>query len=309
MKATQNHLFRVRVLGTVACVFSSLACCSTLAAQPKITISAQRGHPGRVTAVLGRLSDTTNITAVQFDVNYDPNHVTLNAVTLPSFLTNHVLWSHELLPGLRRVLVFSQSNTKFRTNETLALLSFATPLGERVGSGPITPSNIFLSQPDAFQLQPVEARAGAVFVSQVARNPQNGEVLIFFPSVAGRRYVLQATADFKGWVNLSTNVAEADFIDLVDASGPSYPYRYYRLADYDSLLAGVLGDISHPIGGPANFKLTGWEGRTYEIQASTNLTNWVTIGTRSVTNGQILFQDSDAAVIPRRFYRLKSTGL
>jgi hypothetical protein len=46
-------------------------------------------------------------------------------------------------------------------------------------------------------------------------------------------------------------------------------------------------------------------GITYEVQASTNLTNWTIIFTnRADTNGFLLFNDPSSSTNPIRFFRL-----
>jgi hypothetical protein len=46
--------------------------------------------------------------------------------------------------------------------------------------------------------------------------------------------------------------------------------------------------------------------RSYTVEASTNLVNWLSLGMlTSTTNGLIKFQDQDAASFPARFYRIR----
>ena len=66
------------------------------------------------------------------------------------------------------------------------------------------------------------------------------------------------------------------------------------------------------IGGAAGgaFVLTGAgrSGHTYEIQATTNFTDWTVIGTQTVgTDGVFAFSDSTAPNFPNRFYRTRDT--
>ncbi|MDB6066801.1 MAG: hypothetical protein JWR26_3009 [Pedosphaera sp.] len=52
------------------------------------------------------------------------------------------------------------------------------------------------------------------------------------------------------------------------------------------------------------FKLSSTTNTGFGIQASTNLTDWIVIGSGTTdTNGLLLFQDTNAAGLPRRFYR------
>src|SRR6185436_15942063 len=105
-------------------------------------------------------------------------------------------------------------------------------------------------------------------------------------------YLIQATTNFVHWDNILTNLATSDFMDLIDADAAIYPYRFYRSALY-----AALGQVSSAtISSNANISLeiSGLNGRTYELQASTNLMNWQTIGTTITTNGAMSFTDPDA---------------
>jgi hypothetical protein len=55
--------------------------------------------------------------------------------------------------------------------------------------------------------------------------------------------------------------------------------------------------------GAFTFALHGVAGRTYDIQASTNLTAWVPVGTLVNSNTVTFFSDGDAVQFGRRFYR------
>jgi hypothetical protein len=54
------------------------------------------------------------------------------------------------------------------------------------------------------------------------------------------------------------------------------------------------------------FRITGLEGRTYIIQASTNLVHWEKLSTNTAVRGFINFTDPSASNFRQRFYRLKS---
>jgi hypothetical protein len=58
-------------------------------------------------------------------------------------------------------------------------------------------------------------------------------------------------------------------------------------------------------GGRIRFRLTGVAGRTYRIEASTNLMDWVPLGTcRPGQDGDCEIPASNARTYPFRFYRL-----
>ena len=52
----------------------------------------------------------------------------------------------------------------------------------------------------------------------------------------------------------------------------------------------------------------GGSGHTYEIQASSTLTNWTSLGTVTLgLSGPVAFTDTNAASFPNRFYRTRDT--
>jgi hypothetical protein len=47
-------------------------------------------------------------------------------------------------------------------------------------------------------------------------------------------------------------------------------------------------------------------GGKWDLQGSTDLLDWTTLGTITVTNPEMLFMDTAAAGLPQRFYRAVS---
>jgi hypothetical protein len=212
--------------------------------------------------------------------------------------------SREITPGMRRVLVYSSKNELLQTNGFNSSFGFNVAVGERVGSGPISPRNAVLASADAEAIEPVRLSSGTVFVTPVFRDPLSGVVNLFLPSMPQRRYLVQATEDFVRWVNISNIVATSDFMDLVDHDAPIYPHRFYRATSDDS--AGYVAFIVRSVNGSVSLELTGLDGRVYIIQASTNLLDWQDIGMREAIGGAFQFTDDMAGNLPQRFYRLKT---
>jgi hypothetical protein len=66
----------------------------------------------------------------------------------------------------------------------------------------------------------------------------------------------------------------------------------------------VASIVSTP-DGQMQMQFSGTAGQVYQIQASTNLGNWTTVGTATAdANGNISFTDPNAASYPNRFYRV-----
>jgi hypothetical protein len=64
----------------------------------------------------------------------------------------------------------------------------------------------------------------------------------------------------------------------------------------------VAGGISLP-NGSFQFSLEGEAGSTYQIQASTNLSDWITIQSGGPFPGTLILNDTNASHFPHRFYR------
>ena len=83
----------------------------------------------------------------------------------------------------------------------------------------LTPSNVVLARPDASAVTPVALAAGNLFVNPVFLKP-NGTANFFLPSQEDSRNLIQASTNLVNWINLFTNVATGNFMDLVDADAP-----------------------------------------------------------------------------------------
>jgi len=185
-------------------------------------------------------------------------------------------------------------------------MPFTVAADERVGSGPIAPANVVLARGDGTAVAPVSGSAGTIFVSQVYRDPASGIVDMFFPTMPDQNYLIRATTNFVNWVNVATNVALSSFLDLVDMDAPHYPYRFYESALFDVVAGGRLGGMNRLPDGRVSLQLSGLEGRSYVIQASTNLLQWENVSTNLVSGGGLNFTDARAVNFRQRFYRLQS---
>jgi hypothetical protein len=206
----------------------ALAGAPWVVAQPALSVATLPGYPGATVSLPLSLRQVTNVTAAQFDVAFNPAKVASGELLPGAVFPDHVVRSREIAPGVRRVLVFSRVNAAVTvTNRhTLGSLTFAVSSTEYVGSGPIRPEGVVLARPDATAITPVTLNAGAIFVQPVNLGPAGAQ--FFLPSEPGSNYVIQATTDFMDWVNISTNLATSDFLDLMDAEAGNFPWRFYR---------------------------------------------------------------------------------
>jgi len=294
-----------RFAASVAIVSLLWAACPQSSAQTSLTIGTLPGYPGATISVPVVLRQSGNAVSAQFDVAFDSGKVSALDALRGSRLTNQVIRSRLIAPGVERVVIYSLNNsTVARTNETVANLPFNVSPTEHVGSGPLVPANAVLAKADATAIAPVSLNSGIIYVRAVNRLP-DGTVQFFLPSEPGTRYLIQATTNFVNWVNLTNTTALGNFMDLVDSDAASYPFRFYRWILYDTA-AGELGSVTQLPGGGLSFLLTGLSGRTYILQGSADLQNWTDLRTNVAVTGTLSFTNQISPAFPQRFFRMKS---
>ena len=200
-------------------------------ADTTLAVGNASAYPGSTVPLGIVLRSATNMTAAQFDLSFNPSKVAPSAPFLGSALSNHVMKSREIAPGVHRLLVYSLANasiTVTNRGRSVAAIPFQVSPMERVSSGPLTLNNAVLARNDATAFVPLTLLAGEISIAPVRLNP-NGSADFFLPSEPGTNYVIQATTDFLDWVNISTNLATGNFLDLMDADAGNYPMRFYRL--------------------------------------------------------------------------------
>lgn len=193
-------------------------------AQTVLSVGTSPAYPGVPASVPVSLARATNAVAAQFDVTFNPSRATAGAAFGDP--SRHTVLSREIAPGVQRVLVFSRQNTII-TNRNVARLPVTLAPTEYVGSGPLTPANALVARRDGTRITPVALERGTVFVRPVNLLP-DGRVQFFLPATPDQRYYIQASTNLSSWVNISTNVASGNFLDLIDIDAASYPYRFYR---------------------------------------------------------------------------------
>lgn len=107
--------------------------------------------------------------------------------------------------------------------------------------------------------------------------------------------------------------AQLLFIPTVDFNDTDYPGAI-GIADYATITTMNLTtaplqmpSLSQPkfIGAEQfQFQISGQDGVSYRIDTSTNLLNWVPLATNQTSGGSLLFTDSAATGVSRRFYRV-----
>jgi len=143
-------------------------------------------------------------------------------------------------------------------------------------------------------------------VTQLGANITN--MLAIDPSLT--IYYAHALVDTNA-IHLGTNTPPERYLDGLQFPPGTGGYLRY-VQDYTGHVVaapspppnGKLSASYLKSGGPVQFTLTGAAGRTYVVQASTDMINWVPILTNSTpASGLLQFIDSKATNYPARFYR------
>ena len=273
--------------------------------QTSLSVGTVPAYPGTTVTVPMSLRQGSSAVAAQFDVAFNSSKVSALEPALGFRLTNHVLRSRQVAPGVRRVLIYSLANSAMAgTNLSPASLPFTVAPNEFVGSGPISPTNVVLARADGQAMTQPTLFSGAIFTRPVNYLP-NGTAQFFLPSEPDRSYLIQASSDLKSWVDLVQTNAVSSFLNLIDADAALYPQRFYRPVPLD-VAAGQLSALVREGDSSVHFRLAGLRGRAYVVQASTNLQSWTDLTTNVVAAASVSITNAPTGTFPYRFFRLKS---
>ena len=128
----------------------------------------------------------------------------------------------------------------------------------------------------------------------------NGHAQLRLHPVLGRVYLLQTSTNLSQWLHLSVVVGTNNSLPFIDSTATS-AQRFYRLQEL-STNAIRLHDPKR-IGNQFQYAVQSPPGLRFEIQASTNLVNWVGIRMATNTSGTVIITDSAPPSMPKRFYR------
>ncbi len=95
-------------------------------------------------------------------------------------------------------------------------------------------------------------------------------------------------------------------MQFIDPEAGAFPKRFYRALVCDGASGLQIGTITQLPDGRVQFAFTGALGRSYLIQASTNLTDWQDVSTITASGGTLSYTNSPGSGSPHRFFRLKS---
>ena len=84
---------------------------------------------------------------------------------------------------------------------------------------------------------------------------------------------------------------------LADSDYELVPSQLLALLRTDS-----IGSVT-PANGAPQIQFTGMDGYAYEVEASTNLSDWISLATEYTTNGAFVFTDPSGTALSNRYYR------
>jgi len=200
---------------------------------PSIYVGIVAGQPGATVQVPVYYTSDTNAVSLQFDLVYATNVLTAGGPVGGSALADHLIGTSELTSGIRRVLIFSFSNTPF-TNGVLAHVPFviapdATDHDEALALNGVL---VVSAAADPIPLGPV--LGGRIAVSP---SPQFGAVTataggvhVELGGTPGRTYVIEGAVatDSPQWTALATNTAAGGTATFDDPSAAASAQRIYR---------------------------------------------------------------------------------
>lgn len=129
-----------------------------------------------------------------------------------------------------------------------------------------------------------------------------GGMTLAVTGTAGRTYDLLASTDLKNWAVIRVfTLGASGQLNFTDPDAAKYPARFYRTRETQlsvSLRATTARQMV--------VLVTGQNGRTYDVLASSNLRDWAVIGAATVgESGTVEFTDAGAANYSSRFYRTR----
>ena len=268
-----------------------------------ISAGLVRGIPGSTVSVPLTLSHTGSVSAVQYDLSYNPARMTAGTLAQGVFSNDVVLRSRQVAPGTHRILVYQTSPSVLDTNLAIGGLPFTLPAGQLSGGGRVTITNALAASQTATAVSPLRLRHGAVLADPVFRGP-DGVVDLFLTVQSNLLYVVQASTNLVNWVNIATNFTALDYILITDFDAVQYQARFYRAVPVGTPAGGTISNVSVTAGNLLTFGYATTAGQTYILQTSTNLASWDNLTTNVAGASVLSFTNLIAPAVPRQFFRV-----
>lgn len=269
-----------------------------------ISAGRVRGIPARPVPLPLGLAHAGQLAAVQFDLRFDPARL-IGGELAGRSATNAVLRWRQIAPGEYRVLLHGNGTTSVPSQVAMGDLLVTVPAGlELGGGGAVVITNVVASSLRATALAPIHREDGSVEVRPIDLGP-DGSVDFLLSTASDESYIVQATTDLVGWVNISTNSALQGYVVARDAEATNFPARFYRAVLLQAT-GGEAGSNGMLRGGNGmGLGNTALSGRRYVLQSSTSLTEWENVATNVDPDVLLNLTNRLRTGLPDRFFRIQ----
>ncbi len=142
----------------------------------------------------------------------------------------------------------------------------------------------------------------------VYAQPVSNRFLLGFAGTSGQTAILQL-GQGNAWTNLATGMVSNSVVEFLVERDPTLPPPSYRVMLIDEGLPPASPAHNQSAIGPGGTfqtRITGIAGQQFVIQASTNLVDWTSLGTNTLTADWLDYVDLSSTNFPVRFYRVLS---
>ena len=203
-------------------------------AAPGLWVGPANGFPGTTTTVSINLLTDTNVPQLQFDLRFETNFLSSGTPIAGPALADQLILSSEPVPGVRRVQLFSLSNSPM-TNGTLVTIPFTitTNALERYTGLVLTNLTLYNSLQQLIPLVlwtngTLEILTAPSFTS--IQRITGGIVKLQVASPPSHFCVIQATTNVVqgSWLPVYTNQSPVGVFSFEDFAAAKWPRRFYR---------------------------------------------------------------------------------
>jgi hypothetical protein len=128
-------------------------------------------------------------------------------------------------------------------------------------------------------------------------------------SIAGTTHSIEASTDLQNWSPIMVFVAAASMTNITVPAPAESAYQFYRVLKCPSM--NLFADEAAPrlavtryLGeGWLESRLSGIVGRSYRIEASSDLRDWTSVLTNTLTSAQIRLVIPGTSSAYKQFYR------
>ncbi len=138
-------------------------------AAPTLAIMPTNGVPGVTVQVAVTLLTDTNVTALQFDLRYNPQSLTAGVPEAGAAVADHVVASSAVSSGTLRVALHSFSNTPL-TNGVLVFIPVTIATNELLARESLALTNLVLYNDNAStnKIRPVNGVNGSLTIAKLS---------------------------------------------------------------------------------------------------------------------------------------------